>query len=511
MVTPRNDKFDFNDLFIFEMANNHQGSVEHGLRIIREMAEVARKVNVRAAIKLQFRDLDSFIHPEHKEHTANKHIPRFISTRLSAEEFGVLIAETKRQGLISMATPFDESSVNLLEFLDVEVVKVASCSANDWPLLERIAESGRPVVCSLAGLGLSDIDRVVSFFQHRGVHFALSHCVAIYPTMHNQLRLNQIETLRKRYPGITIGFSTHEEPQNLDAVKIAYAKGARIFERHVAVPTVEFKRNAYSSTPEEIGAWLTAHREAVEMCGAENPSPVSEIESASLESLTRGVYAKTAIKASTPLTKDLVYFAMPTNAGQLTSGVWKEYMVADRDYVVNEAISDIVEVSRKPTVGETIAGLVHELKGMLNAAGIVIGTSPNVELSHHFGLERFREWGAAIVDCINREYCKKIIVMLPGQKHPYHHHKRKEEAFQVLYGEMVVELEGREKLLYPGDVVVVERGAWHSFRTDRGAIFEEISTTHFNDDSFYEDKSINKLPRAARKTKLVNWGRHQFG
>ena len=54
------------------------------------------------------------------------------------------------------------------------------------------------------------------------------------------------------------------------------------------------------------------------------------------------------------------------------------------------------------------------------------------------------------------------------------------------------------------------RGAWHYFWTETGAIFEEVSTTHFNDDSFYEDREIAKMPREARKTKLINWGRHQF-
>ena len=52
----------FDNLFIFEMANNHQGSLEHGLRIVRAMAEIARRRGIRAAVKLQYRDLDTMIH-----------------------------------------------------------------------------------------------------------------------------------------------------------------------------------------------------------------------------------------------------------------------------------------------------------------------------------------------------------------------------------------------------------------------------------------------------------------
>ena len=73
-----------------------------------------------------------------------------------------------------------------------------------------------------------------------------------------------------------------------------------------------------------------------------------------------------------------------------------------------------------------------------------------------------------------------------------------------------MELDGRRKTLRTGDVQVIQRGVKHKFWTDTGAIFEEISTTHFNDDSLYEDPKISRIPREDRKTNLINWGRHQF-
>jgi len=73
-----------------------------------------------------------------------------------------------------------------------------------------------------------------------------------------------------------------------------------------------------------------------------------------------------------------------------------------------------------------------------------------------------------------------------------------------------LEIEGFRKTLYAGDTLVVPRGVWHRFWTDTGAVFEEVSTTHFNDDSFYEDRTVARMPREDRKTRLVNWGRHQF-
>ena len=125
------------------------------------------------------------------------------------------------------------------------------------------------------------------------------------------------------------------------------------------------------------------------------------------------------------------------------------------------------------------------------------------ELSHHYGIDRFNEWGATIINCINREYCKKLIIMLPQQRHPAHYHKTKEETFQIIAGELLLDLGQGEKVYCPGDIVVVERGVKHSFRSEKGAMFEEISTTHHVDDSFYDDKEITENKN--RKTEMTFW------
>lgn len=125
----------FKDLIIFEMANSHQGSVEHGLKIIQEMGKIARKYNVKAAVKLQYRNLDTFIHPDYKGRTDVKHIPRFESTRLNYDQFTVLAEAIKHEGMVSMSTPFDEIGVDWCCMQGLDIIKVASCSAMDWPLL----------------------------------------------------------------------------------------------------------------------------------------------------------------------------------------------------------------------------------------------------------------------------------------------------------------------------------------------------------------------------------------
>ena len=82
--------FDFHDLFVLDLANNHQGSVEHGKRIIKRCAEVVAKHGVRAALKFQFRELDSFVHPaiksgEHQQACPTLPVDPSLLARSSSE------------------------------------------------------------------------------------------------------------------------------------------------------------------------------------------------------------------------------------------------------------------------------------------------------------------------------------------------------------------------------------------------------------------------------------------
>lgn len=236
-----------NDLVVLEMANNHMGDLNHGIEVIRRFGEVCSLFpEFNFAFKLQYRDLDTFIHPAMRGRDDVKYIKRFSETRLTRKDFDRLVAEMRANGFLTMSTPFDEPSVDGIEAQALDIIKIASCSFGDWPLLERVAASTRPVIASTAGASLDTIDRVVSFFAHRNKDFAILHCVGEYPTADEKMHVSQIDFLKARYPGVRIGFSTHEDPGNTDIIKLAVAKGAQVFEKHVGVPTDKYPLNAYS-------------------------------------------------------------------------------------------------------------------------------------------------------------------------------------------------------------------------------------------------------------------------
>jgi N-acetylneuraminate synthase len=509
-MTEKIGTFDFKNLFVLDLANNHQGSVKHGSAIIERCADAIERHQARAAIKFQFRDLDTFIHIDHASDSSNKHVPRFLSTRLSWDEFGELLAVVRKRGLLSMCTPFDENSVDKIVSMGFDVIKIASCSARDWPLLERVAATGLPVIASTGGLMQEEVDDLVSFLEHRACDFALMHCVSIYPTPDVACELGTIASFRARYPNRSIGWSTHENPGDTIPVGIAAALGAEMFERHVGMPGDGIKLNAYSSTPEQVDAWIAAWVKTRILLGAgARGKPLTE-ERAAINDLKRGVYAKRSIEAGETLTGDDIYFAFPYTEGALSSGEWKQGAVA------KETISENAPVFEKSVeiLGDTdvlvIKHAVHEVKALLNLAHVPLTTEFTVEYSHHYGVRNFREVGAVLINVINREYCKKVLVQLAGQMHPWHFHKRKEETFLVLWGQLHVEVDGRHKLLEPGDTLLVLPGVWHRFWTETGCVFEEISTTHFANDSVYRDDAINKLSSGQRKTVVDHWGRFQL-
>lgn len=503
-------KFNFKDLYVLDLANNHQGSVAHATQIIQSCAEVVKKHGVRAAIKFQFRDLPEFIHKDERAQPANKHVPRFLSTRLSWGDFGELLAAVRSVGLLAMCTPFDEASVAKIVQMRFDVIKVASCSARDWPLLEKIAGAGLPIVASTGGLLQEEVDDLVSFFVHRGCDFALMHCVSIYPTPDEACQLGNIAEFKERYPGRTIGWSTHEPPQDTAQVAIAAALGAEMFERHVGVETDKIKLNAYSSTPQQVDTWLTASLRAKLLIGQRKRGQPLEVERTAIDDLKRGVFAKTEIEAGQVIGDDQIYYAFPYRPGHISSGEWQSGVVAKASIAADQPLQkDNLEIPGDPDI-HVIKRAIHDVKAMLAYARVPLTHEFTTEYSHHYGVANFREVGAVLINVINRAYAKKVLVQLAGQMHPLHFHKLKEETFLVLWGELISELDGRERVLRPGDTLTVPPGVWHCFRTDTGCVFEEISTTAFSNDSVYRDPAINQLTSKQRKTLVDHWGRFQL-
>lgn len=320
----------FEELFVLELANNHWGSVERGLKIIEEFSHVVRFNNVRAAIKLQIRDVKNFIHKDFRERQDIRYIKKTIDTRLDFANYETLTKAIKAAGCITMATPFDEKSVEICEKLDIEILKIASSDINDWVLIERIAKVQKPVIVSTGGSSLKDIDDLVKFFKNRNIPLAINHCISQYPTEKQNLELNQIDFLKKRYPENIIGFSTHERNEEIELpMMMAYAKGARTFERHIDIDSEQKSVSPYCSRPADIDRWFKAYKKAAEICGSCGGSRriIPQVETEYLDALVRGVYAKDNLSKGHILCDEDIYLSIPLQRGQISC---REFMRGER-------------------------------------------------------------------------------------------------------------------------------------------------------------------------------------
>lgn len=212
---------------IAEIGINHEGSLEKAHIMIDAAANAGAE-----CVKFQ-------THIPHEEMTPNDLIPDNANeTIMEIIERCTLSAEAEAEckrhcddrGLIFISTPFSFAAVDRLEALGVPAYKIGSGECNNDPFLERVAETGKPVILST---GMNDLDSVrqsVDILRRRQVPFALMHCTSVYPTPPHLVRLGAIKQLADAFPDAIIGLSDHSE--NNFACYGAIALGASIIERH---------------------------------------------------------------------------------------------------------------------------------------------------------------------------------------------------------------------------------------------------------------------------------------
>jgi len=493
-------------LIVLEVANNHQGDIDHAKEIIDSYyQEIKPYINLfDVAFKFQYRNLETFIHNKY-QNSDKKFVQRFNSTKLSEDEWKEIIQYVKDKDLITMCTPFDEFSVNKVLEHNYDILKIASASLDDWPLIEAVGSSkARNIIFSVGGSDFNSIKKLYSYFKNRDKTFAINYCVSLYPTNTNQMNISYIQKLIQEFPRTQIGFSTHEQGEETSIASLALATGARIFEKHIALENLnkEYGVNQYSCTPEQFRLWIKNLAFAESVYGnIENRNKLINKEKDALRDLQRGVFVKKDVKTGEELNKDNTYYSIPSERNQLLANDISMFSVITFTKNINKdelvSYSDIsIENNR-----EIIENIRDTVENDLNAKNIVYPNSIDLEVSHHYGIDKFYEYGTCMITLVNKDYCKKIIYQFPNQTNPEHFHKIKEETFIILDGNLTVTVEGTVSILEKGDILTIPVGSKHSFTTKNGCIFEEISTQHHKDDSFYTDEKI--MQNKNRKSKIL--------
>lgn len=476
-------------LFVMEMANNHGGSIDMGKQIISHFKDLTDKFPCfDYAFKFQRRNLEHLVHPDY-QNSDIPYIKKFKHVQLSTDELQELINFTKECGFKTICTPFDEVAVDEISQMGLDYVKVGSCSILDWPLLNKIVELNLPVIASVGGIDFTQIDRVYTFFKNRNIDLSLMHCVGLYPPENYELNLHNITLLKQKYPYTNVGYSSHESRMRQEAghsVSLALAKGASIFEHHVCISDV----NDYSLAPVDYYKLLAQAQSSITKC---LPSNTIHGQTRKLNTFKRGAYLNVDIKDRDLITRNMLSFYMPIqNEDHVTvfdcqkytrfiakNGIQKGKPLMWEDVVLHNTRHQLLEINKR-------------IKFWLNKYSVVYPEAAKLEISHHYGLDSFFQYGMSSITLINEAYCKKILAILPEQENPEHHHIEKRETFFVLGGSVEITVNGKIHNIKRGDLLTVEPGEKHSIKSKDGAVLEEISSTHNKTDSIYTDDTINK-------------------
>ncbi|MBF0260955.1 MAG: N-acetylneuraminate synthase family protein [Magnetococcales bacterium] len=292
---------------IAEAGLNHNGSLDLALRMIDAAADAGADV-----IKFQKRtvgilaigavlDAPDSRFPEFG--TTYRQIREHIEFDFSA--YQTIRDHCQQRGIEFLCTAFDIPAVHFLEELGVARYKLASHSLGNLPLLEHLAELGKPVILSTGMAEWEEIDRAVEIFTRRRAPLSLMHCVSVYPTPPELCNLTMIDQLRDRY-GVSVGFSGHEIGY-LPSLA-ATAMGARMVERHFTLDrTLPGFDHKISLEPEELTAMIRDIR-AIEQMRGDGEKRVSEREQVTRDKYHVSMVTARALSQGETLTEgDVVY------------------------------------------------------------------------------------------------------------------------------------------------------------------------------------------------------------
>jgi len=219
----------FRPLVIFELGINHNGSLKLAKKIVDSAIKSGAEI-----IKHQTHIPDDEMSLEAKKITpinANKNIYDLIKEcALNEREELLLKKYIEKKGAIFLSTPFSRKAVDRLVKFKVKAFKIGSGECSNYPLVDYIASFGKPVIISTGMNDLTSINKAIKILRRRKVQYAILHTTNLYPTLHNQVRLNALLELKEKFPKTVIGLSDHTSDNYSSFAAIAM--GASIIEKH---------------------------------------------------------------------------------------------------------------------------------------------------------------------------------------------------------------------------------------------------------------------------------------
>lgn len=254
--------------FIAEISANHVGS----LKIAKNLIKIAKYYGADA-VKLQTYTADSMtLNSNKKDFLVSSGLWKgeklwnlYDKAKTPYEWHSKLFAYSKKLKITCFSTPFDSNAVDLLEKLKCPFYKISSFEMNDFPLIEKVLSTKKPLILSTGTSSLKEIKTVMRFIKKKKSknNVSLLYCVSNYPASYKDFNLNNISILKKEF-NCTVGLSDHSTDNKVAIAAIG--AGAEIFEKHIAIKdskkSPDFK---FSLLENQIGEYRKCLNETYEM------------------------------------------------------------------------------------------------------------------------------------------------------------------------------------------------------------------------------------------------------
>jgi N-acetylneuraminate synthase len=271
---------------IAEIGINHNGDLEIAKRMIDAAVHAGAD-----AVKFQKRTPEVCTPPEQQKQMRETpwgyitYLEYRYKVEFGEEQYREIDRYCREKGIAWMVSVWDEPSVDFMEKFDTPAYKIPSASLTDHNLLKYARQTGKPLILST---GMSTMEQILRGVETAGAeNLALMHCTSTYPCEPEELNLRMIETLRREFPNIPIGYSGHEV--GLVPSAVAVALGACMVERHLTLDRAMWGSDQAASVEPGGFERLVKYIRVTEASLGDGVKKVYESEMSSLKKLRRVV------------------------------------------------------------------------------------------------------------------------------------------------------------------------------------------------------------------------------
>lgn len=295
---------------VAEIGNNHQGD----MGLAKELVDHAVAANADC-VKFQMRDLSTLYSNQGKNAEANYDLGSQYTLdllnkfQLSNDQLCQVFDYCMSKGILPLCTPWDLKSVRVLNEYGLQGFKVASADLTNHEMLEALAATGKPLICSTGMSKEPEIKASASLLRKLGVQAAFLHCNSTYPTPFKDVNLSYLPRLKK-ITGTVVGYSGHERGYTVPVA--AVSMGARIIEKHLTVDQgLEGNDHKVSLLPHEFAEMVRQIRNIEEAMGQGGEREITQGEMINRENLAKSLVINRSLDQGQVIQREMIVVRSP--------------------------------------------------------------------------------------------------------------------------------------------------------------------------------------------------------